>query len=177
MRLGRFHVSRFILSMLAVFVFSLAVIGYGRLASAGPAGGETLQRYAAVDSSGVVLRSVLVATGAKTMANVTPINSAKHCVGDAAHYTAQVNLNSALTGTNPTLAIELQNSIDNGATWTTVHTFTQINATVTPAQQTVDLADVAASTAIVFGDCFRMRYTWGGTGTVTANWSGAGLGK
>jgi hypothetical protein len=66
--------------------------------------------------------------------------------------------------------VKWQNSIDGGTTWTDVGTWTTINATVTPASQSQTVADVSNNTtAVSYGDCWRATYTFGGTGTVTAN--------
>lgn len=142
---------------------------------AAPVAPETQYRIAAIDSGGYVQRSVLLAQGVKTMSNTTPVNGDKVCVnGDPALFAAQLTLTGTMTGTNPVVTIVLQNSIDDGLTWRNVGSaFAAINATVTPSagQEQVTFSDQAGAinTATVYGDCFRVRYTWAGTGTVTAN--------
>lgn len=127
-------------------------------------------RAAAIDAGGYVQHAVLLDDAAYTMANTTPVNGGAVCIaGDASQFAAELTLSGTMTGTAPTLAVVLQHSIDGGLHWNTVNTFTTINATVTPASQYVSFSDVPASTAVTWGDCFRARYTFGGTGTVVAN--------
>lgn len=89
-------------------------------------------------------------------------------------FASQVILTGTPAGTNPTFDFVWQNSIDGGVTWTTVRTFTQINATVTPAAQLHTAAEVQAQTPVVFGDCWRVAWTVGGTGSplITARVAG-----
>lgn len=75
----------------------------------------------------------------------------------------QLKLVGTPAGTNPTFAFVMQHSIDGGTTWHTAYTFTQVNATVTPASQLASVADVKATAANAYGDCFRINYTLGGT--------------
>jgi hypothetical protein len=105
----------------------------------------------------------------------TPVASRAYCgiAGDL-HY-AEVKFTGTLTGSAPTLAIKWQNSKDNGDTWSDVGTWTTINATVTPAVQSQTVADLRASTAVVYGDCWRVTYTQGASGA--GNFSVIGLDK
>ena len=75
----------------------------------------------------------------------------------------QLKLVGTPAGTNPTFAFVMQHSIDGGTTWHTAYTFTQVNATVTPSSQLASVADVKATAANAYGDCFRINYTLGGT--------------
>ncbi len=124
-----------------------------------------------------VKKIVYVESGAKTMANTTPVASAKKCsnVGDL--HEVEVHFTGTMTGTAPTLNIQWQNSIDNGNTWTNVGTITQYNATQTANVAGQTVADQYSTTAVAFGDCWRVTYTFGGSGTVTANFEVVGLEK
>lgn len=124
-------------------------------------------------------RIVYVSSGAKTMAGAdTPVAGDPKCGIAGTLHEAEVRLTGTMTGTAPTLAIKWQNSMDGGSTWTDVGTWTTINATVTPAVQNQTVADIFnATTAVAYGDCWRVTYTFGGTGTVTANFSVNGLSK
>lgn len=155
----------------ALMLLLVAGVGYAnQRAQAGPSDGQDMYRMAAISGDGHVTHSVLLSQEARTMPNTTPVAGQTACIqGDASQFAAQLVLSGTPAGTAPTLAVVLQHSIDNGLSWNTVHSFTVINATVTPAAQLVSFSDVAASTAITFGDCFRVQYTWGGSGTVVAN--------
>lgn len=147
-------------------------IGFAKFTQvdAGPSNG--VQMFRAVDQTGQVRELVYVAQGVKTMAGAnTPVNSNAVCgLGQFDLFKAQVVLTGTMAGTAPTLAIKWQNSMDGGTTWSDVGTFTTINATVTPATQSQTVADILnASTAVAYGDCWRSQYTFGGSGTVTAN--------
>lgn len=99
----------------------------------------------------------------------TPVVSDAKCgLGLYSLHRADVYLTGTMTGTNPTLAVKWQNSIDGGNTWVDVGTWTAINATVTPVSQSQVVSDLAASTAVAFGDCFRVQLSFGGTGSVGA---------
>lgn len=130
------------------------------------------------NEDGTVKRIVYVAPTTYTMANTTPVASDPYCGGSWILHKAEVRLTGTMTGTNPTLAVKWQNSMDGGVTWTDVGTWTTINATVTPAVQTQTVADVFNNTtAVAYGDCWRATYAFGGTGTVTANFGITGLEK
>jgi hypothetical protein len=121
-------------------------------------------------NDGSVQRVVYVSQAAYTMADTTPVASQAQCFPGYTLHKAQVVLSGTMSGTAPTLAVKWQNSIDGGTTWTDVGTWTTINATVTPASQSQTVADVSNNTtAVSYGDCWRATYTFGGTGTVTAN--------
>lgn len=107
---------------------------------------------------------------------VTPVVTSTPLVSDAkcglglySLHRSDVYLTGTMTGTNPTLAVKWQNSIDGGNTWVDVGTWTTINATVTPPSQSQAVSDLAATTAVAFGDCFRFQLQFGGTGAVGAN--------
>lgn len=160
------------LLLVALFMASTFALTQMR-ADAGPASGETQYRLAAVNNSnGNVIHSVLLAQGVKTMADTTPVNGSKVCIpGDYSLFAAELTLTGTIgAGTAPVLTVVLQNSIDNGVTWSNVgSSFAAINSTVTPTggKERVALADVPASTAFVWGDCWRVRYTWAGTAATT----------
>jgi hypothetical protein len=108
----------------------------------------------------------------------TPVASGPLCGNQVAgdiHY-AEVRLSGTMAGTAPTLAIKWQNSVDGGATWSDIGTWTTINATVTPAVQKQTVADIYGATAVVYGDCWRVTYTMTGTGAA-ANFEIIGLEK
>lgn len=134
---------------------------------------------ALIGEEGSVQRIVYFETDTYTMAGAnTPVASDPTCFVDGTLHQAKVVLTGTMTGTAPTLAIKWQNSIDGGTTWSDVGTWTTINATVTPASQSQTVADIYnASTAVAYGDCWRATYTFGGTGTVTANFSIMGVDK
>lgn len=124
-----------------------------------------------------VVRIEYFAAGVKTMANTTPVASNAFCGLNGTTHRADVVLTGTMGGTNPTLTVKWQNSID-GVNWTDVGTWTAINATTTPASQSQVVADIGnATTAVAYGDCWRAQYTFGGTGTVTANISIKGVEK
>lgn len=74
-------------------------------------------------------------------------------------FTAQLVV-SAASGTTPTLDVVIQHSIDGGTTWFTLMTFTQKTTT---GNELKTESEVEAATAEVYGDCFRVSYTIGGT--------------
>lgn len=182
---------RRILSFWGIFALSLLLILGGGLAYAqlapvrdAYAGAEIVGNpegadvRALIQQGGSVQRIVYFDAGVRTMANTTPVVSNPFCgVGGFDLHRADVVLTGTMAGTNPTLTILWQNSID-GTNWTSVGTWTQINATVTPASQSQVVSDVYnATTAVAYGDCWRASYTFGGTGTVTANISIKGVAK
>lgn len=108
-------------------------------------------------------------------ANQTPIAASGTSVpvcglSEYDEFIAEVRLTGTMTGTNPTLAITWQSAIGPNDTYTTIDTFTTINATVTPAAQTHALTELpgAVSTAVVYGDCMKMAWTIGGTDSPSA---------
>ena len=107
----------------------------------------------------------------------TPVVSGTVCDMAGMLHQAEVKLSGTLAGTNPTLAIKWQNSKDGGATWSDVGTWTTINATVTPASQNQVVSDIMASTAVVYGDCWRATYTFTGTGNPSGVFSVTGIEK
>jgi len=168
-------------TLIALLLVGSLGIALARQAEAGPEivgnpdGAET---RALITDGESVRRIVYFAGGSKTMVGAnTPVASDPECGLYGNLHKAEVQLTGGMGGTNPTLAIKWQNSIDGGTTWTDVGTWTAINATVTPQTQTQTVADLAASTAVAFGDCWRATYVFGGTGTVTANFSVTGLEK
>ncbi len=168
------------------FLIALVVIAFVALSPSGhdAAAGPVIEgnpgatsRYLVADGT-TVKRIVYVASGVKTMANTTPVASDPQCGNFGNLHKAEVVLNGTMAGTAPTLAIKWQNSLDGGTTWNDVGTWTTINATVTPAVQSQAVSDISnATTAVAFGDCWRAQYTFGGTGTVTADFSIKGIEK
>lgn len=67
---------------------------------------------------------------------------------------------SAASGTTPTLDVTLQHSIDGGTTWFTVVAFTQKTTT---GSELKTQAEVEGSSAVEYGDCWRVSYVIGGT--------------
>lgn len=136
-----------------------------------------------------VKRIVYVKTGSHASAGAnTPVTSTEYCGLAGVYHYAQVDFTGTLAGTNPTLTFTWENSKDNGATWTTIGSWTTVNATVTPASQKQTLADhgdivlMNANTpvttpAVVYGDCFRFKYTFAGTGNPAGNFVVTGLEK
>lgn len=162
--------------LFAVLVL-LGAVGFVQArADAGPANGETLYRAALIDGDTVVRSVPLLAQGTYTMANTTPVSGDTVCLpGDPDLFAARLTLIGTLTGSNPTLTVKLQSSDDGGKTWMDVGTsFAQINATTTPSGgvERVTFADNPTgglNTPVAWGNCFRVLYTFGGTGTVTGN--------
>lgn len=142
--------------------------------------GATDRVLAVDDSAGSVKRVVYFAAGSKTMTGAnTPVSSSAYC-GFAGRtlFRSDVYIVGTMAGTNPTLSFTWQHSIDGGTNWVSVGTWTAVNATVTPASESQTVSDVwNNSTAVALGDCWRMQYTMGGTGTVVANFEAAGIAK
>ena len=169
---------KYVGALLAILILGVGLLGTQLRADAGPAQPETMYRAAAITGDGRIQKAVLLEQEVRTMANTTPVNGSTVCIqGDASQFAAQLVNGAAMGGTAPTLDVVLQHSIDGGANWITLNDFTDINATVTPASQYVSWSDVPASTAVTFGDCYRVRYTFGGTGTVTADFGVNLIGK
>lgn len=150
------------IGLIAVLAFGgfLSVVG----SDAAPGNGKPLYRAAQVDANNVVQRAVLLPVGTIAAGSGTQVAGTMVCFQDGpSQFAANLTLTGTMSGTNPTLPIIIQQSMDNGVTWSNDITFTQINATVTPPNQWVSFSDVAASTAITHGDCFRTVYTPGGT--------------
>jgi hypothetical protein len=166
-------------ALLIALVMGVTALGHGAKAGPEVVGNPDGANLRALVSDGEsVKRIVYVATGAHTMANTTPVATDPKCGMFGDLHKAEVRLTGTMTGTAPTLAIKWQNSMDGGTTWTDVGTWTTINATVTPASQSQTVADITNnSTAVAYGDCWRVTYTFGGTGTVTANFGVTGLEK
>lgn len=131
-------------------------------------------------SSSSVKRVVFFAAGAQTPAvTSTPVTSSTYCgFGGRTLFSASAYLVGTMTGTAPTLAILWQHSIDGGTTWVDVGTWTTINATVTPAAQNQTVSDIwNSTTAVAYGDCWRAKKQYGGTGSVGANLEVVMIGK
>lgn len=186
--------------LLLPFLLSLAgVVAYARLSSPADAyaGASVIGQKEGADarmliSSGGndrVRRIVYFESGSHATGGAnTPVASAKVCGLAGLYHYAKVAFTGTLAGTDPTLAIKWQNSKDNGSTWSDVGTWTTINATVTPASQEQTVADhgdivlMNANTpvttpAVMYGDCWRVTYTMGGTGSVAGNFSVIGAEK
>lgn len=166
----------------------------GQMANPGVASAEIVgnpegatERYLIQDGQ-TVRKVVYVAAGAKTMANTTPVAGAPQCGLAGTEHRADVMWSATMTGTAPTLTIVWQNSIDGGTTWADVGTWTAYNATSNPATQTNKVSDIPGGIIIplttpatvvpaIYGDCWRAVYTFGGSGTVTANFKIVGIEK
>lgn len=177
-----------IFSKAAMFVVALAVVLGGLVAwnqLAAPASaldgaeivgnphGATTRALLAPQPNSKVKRVVYFAAGLQTPVGgtTTPVVSDTQCgQGAFSVYRLDAYLVGTMTGTAPTLTILWQNSIDGGTTWVNVGTWTTINATVTPATQSQVVSDISnATTAVAYGDCWRVTKTYGGTGSVGAN--------
>jgi hypothetical protein len=170
-------------------LFALMALGLGGVqfaphAQAGPEivgnpdGASVRALYA--PQGGKVKRIEYFAAGVQTPVGInTPVASDPVCgLGGYTVFRADAYLVGTMTGTAPTLAIQWQTSIDGGAHWTNIGTFTTINATVTPASQSQVVSDVYNSTtAVAQGDCFRVLKTYGGSGSVGANVAIVGIAK
>lgn len=106
----------------------------------------------------------------------TPVASSPYCGVAGDLHDAIFKLSGTMAGTTPTLAILWQNSKDDKSSWSNVGTWTTINATVTPASQEQTVADLRASTAVAYGDCWRVLYTMTGA-NAAANFSVTGIDK
>lgn len=135
---------------------SLAAFGFG-------------QSGGAVTNADRSERVAYVAAGSHPMVNTTPVSSSADCGHDGTLHEVQFVLTpGALAGSNPTLSIQWQNSIDRGNTWQNVGAPVIANATATvPALASVKVSDLAASTAQVYGDCWRVTYVYAGTAATT----------
>lgn len=195
-------------SRLLTFLVCMTFLVAGLLVVANYSGGDALagasiqgdpahsntRALISVNGSSKVLKIVYFNSGSKTNPGAnTPVASGSTCSGSSGlttsgtyHY-AEVRLVGTLAGTNPTLTIKLQNSVDGGTVWSDVKTFTQINATTVPAVQTQVASDgpgysfwngttVATQAAAVYGDCWRVTYTYGGT-SASGSFSVIGIDK
>lgn len=146
---------------------SLAAFGFG-------------QSGGAVTNADRSERVAYVAAGAHPMVNTTPVSSSADCGHDGQLHLLQiVSTPGALGGSNPTLSIQWQNSVDRGVTWQNVGSAVTANATATvPAYTAIKVSDLAASTAQVFGDCWRVTYVYAGSAaTTTASFRADGIEK
>lgn len=124
-------------------------------------------------------RIAYVAGGSKTMAGSGTVVAGEWKCGLGANsiYGAEVQFTGDVVGTNHTLDITWQNSWDRGTTTANVGTFPQINASAAAGTERQTVADIVGSTAVAFGECFRVNYALGGSGTVTANFKVNGIAK
>ena len=195
----KYRVSRGLIAL----IFTLTLLIGGGLGVAFHGGGDALAGAEIIgdshsahrllitsNGSSKVSRIVYFNTGTKTNPGAnTPVVSGSACgsaVSGTYHY-AEVRLVGTLAGTNPTLTIKLQNSYDNGTTWVDAKTFTAYNATSVPAVQTQVAVDhgenalwngttVAVTPPVVYGDCWRVTYTYGGT-SASGSFSVIGIDK
>lgn len=184
---GKFGIRKHV-TKLNIFCASLAIMlvtltGYARLAqpsNAAPGGGSARSAQADVQSADKFQKFVYFNAGAKTMVSGgagTAVSSGSKCGVAGLLHGSVVTITGTLSGTNPTLDFTWQNSKDGGSTWTTVGAFTQVNATVTPSSLSQTVADIIGSTAVAYGDCWRILYTWGGTGSVGGSFGIKGFEK
>lgn len=75
---------------------------------------------------------------------------------------------TAASGTNETLDVVIQHSIDGGTTWHDLISFAQQTAAATVF---ADYAEVEGATAQVYGDKLRAKWTIGGTDTPSFTFS------
>ncbi len=155
----------------------------------GQRNGADMRALVGVNGSDRVWEIIYVSSGSHASAGAnTPVTSSAFCDLPGVYHYAQFDLTGTLAGTNPTLAILWQNSKDNGSTWSNVGTWTTVNATVTPATQSQTVADhgdivlMNANTpvttpAVTYGDCWRVRYTFAGTGNPAGNFKITGMEK
>lgn len=166
-------VASYLALLLMLSMFGVAAVQHH--AAASPEQPTKQYRVAEIDANNKVVHSILL-DGPVTMANTTPVNTNKVCItGDPDTFAARLTLTGTLTGTNPVFTAVLQSSDDNGVTWTAVGSaFAAINATTTPTggKERITFADTAGggiNTPVVWGDCFRIQYTFAGSSTVVAN--------
>lgn len=106
---------------------------------------------------------VIVASAAQTANGSTVVN------GYAAADTVEAELNvTAVSGTNPTLDVVIETSIDGGTTWAQVIAFTQKVAAG---------SQLMALPAGTYGDQIRARWTIGGTAVPTFTFSVSAFAK
>lgn len=141
-----------------------------------------------VDGTDKVTRIVYFSSGSHATGGAnTPVASSTFCNIAGTEHKATFRLSGTMAGTAPTLAILWQNSEDKGSNWTSIGTWTTVNATVTPASQSQTFFDqgpivlMNANTpvttpAVAYGDCWRVLYTMTGTGAA-ANFSVSGIDK
>lgn len=177
----RFKVKRSTILYVAAALALVLTLGVSsfRSSDAAPKSGEITFASAEQNADGSFQNLKLLAQGSRTMANTTPVNGETICLDKAySKFAAELTLSGTMAGTAPTLIVVLLGSYDK-VHWFTVHSFAAINATVTPAggSERAQFSDVAASTAITRPMCYRTQSTWGGSGTVTANYGAVIFGK
>lgn len=122
-----------------------------------------------VAGSDIQKKEILLASGTLAAGANTPVNGSWKCISsDMDQFGFQlVGPVGTMTGTGPTLAVHVDNSIDNGTSVAQTINFVTINATVTPQTQFVSVGDVIVSSTyaanMTTGDCWRVGYTAGGT--------------
>lgn len=156
--MSRFNRNSFVLAFL---VFALLAFGaYSQMTQAAP--GPAQSQLSGHDT---ITKQTLLASGTLAAGANTPVVGAWTCI--SSNYDQfgfqLVGPVGTMTGTGPTLAVSIDNSIDRGTSVAYNIAFTTINATVTPASEYKAFADVALSTAVTTGECWRARYTAGGT--------------
>ena len=165
-----------ILSLTLIVALFGVVLGVQQFSgTAAPQSKETQYRAVAIDENSSV-RNVVLLDGPVTGSDTTPVAGESVCLsGDADLYAARLTLTGTLAGTAPVLTVQLQSSDDGGTTWTQVgSSFAAINATTTPTagKERVTFADSASggiNTPVAYGNCFRVQYTWGGTGDLSGD--------
>lgn len=134
-------------------VASLALVAAvaGGAPQAAPAGAQGTDRFyrEAVLSNAAVVSADAQSAGAAGWAPATLAAFQLACTEDS--------------GT-ATLDVAIQRSVDGGASWASLTTFTQISAT---GGQTVVYADVRTASAQMIGDRLRVSYDITGTGQYT----------
>lgn len=174
------------LVLLIPIMFGLSAIGANQFANQAAAGPEIVgnpdgatDRVLMAPAGKAAERIVYFAAGAQTPVGInTPVASDAVCKPNSTVQRIDAYLVGTMTGTAPTLTITSQHSLDGGTTWVTVGTWTVINATVTPVSQTNTFGDIYnATTPVVYGDCWRVTKTYGGSGSVGGDVEIVGIAK
>jgi hypothetical protein len=80
---------------------------------------------------------------------------------------AQLNV-TAKSGTNPTLDVKIQHSVDNGKNWEDLIDWTQVvSGTSLPSNEYVTVSRWHPTTPLYFGNKLQIVWTIGGTDTPT----------
>jgi hypothetical protein len=168
---------QFLFAILAMLLI-MGAIGLTHRAEAGPGNGVAPNQSADIVSGQTAKQVNYVDAGVHTMPNTTPVSTSPKCSLYGDLHAVEIRLIGTMAGTAPQVTLQWQNSKDGGSTWNAVQTPVVINATTTPAVTNLSAADVKnglSSTA--YGDCWNVKQTWSGSGTVTANYEIVGVDK
>jgi hypothetical protein len=107
-------------------------------------------------------RETPVPSAARTTSGVTdPLEG----YGQAKYLRAQLNVTSA-SGTTPSLDVVIEDTVDDGANWNAIGTFSKKDNSKIPTRQVVNITDP-------FSDVIRIRWTIAGTSpsfTFSVDW-------